>query len=77
VSATGFSADEWDALCRAVRWIRIRCFAVDYLRRFVVKRLHQLSEPDLAARIEALPAEEFERVCHRLSDHQAEQPPLP
>jgi hypothetical protein len=77
VSASGFSAAEWDALCRAVRWIRIRCFATDYLRRFVIKRLHQLSEPDLAARIETLSADEFEDVCRRLSEHQAQQPPLP
>jgi hypothetical protein len=44
---------------------------------FVVKRLHQLAEPDLGARIESLSADEFECICGRLSEHQAEQPPLP
>jgi hypothetical protein len=75
VSATGLSAEQTALVLFAVRWVRVKHFSVDYLRRFISQRLAQLDHPDLAAVIRDMPPDRFEALYAELAAAQEKSPP--
>jgi hypothetical protein len=59
----------------AVRWVRVKHFSADYLRRFISQRLAQLEHPSLSVEIRDMPEERFNALYAELVAAQERTPP--
>ena len=75
VSTPGLSAEQMALVLFAVRWVRVKHFSADYLRRFISQRLAQLDHPDLAAEIRDMAPERFGALYAELAAAQEKTPP--